>query len=57
MGAFWKVCPDCQKPFMWFSFTPETIRRGERCEDCWERLVSALARRVPMESEIKRGSA
>lgn len=43
MGAFWNTCPDCGKAYMWFSFTPETVARGKRCDECWHEHVQPKA--------------
>lgn len=38
MGAFYKICPECGKAFMWFSFNALAIIRSVRCTDCWWKL-------------------
>ena len=32
MGAFWRWCDVCEKPYLWFSFNAATIAAG--CPDC-----------------------
>lgn len=38
MGVFTATCPKCGQGYMWFSFTPETVIRGEMCEKCWKEV-------------------
>lgn len=39
MGMYYVICKYCGEQYFWFSFTPETVARGERCEACWKKLL------------------
>lgn len=36
MGAFHAIC-SCGRYYMWFSFTPRTVLRGQKCDECWKK--------------------